>query len=65
LGCPDKPFNVYPPAMGQIAIYFIWSPKELRDRQTGERERDIAGWQGKGVMKLPALLSTHLNSELD
>lgn len=41
LGCPDKPFNVYPQAMGQIAIYLIWSLKELkkeRERETRDTE---------------------------
>lgn len=36
LGCPDKPFNVYPQAVGQIAIYLIWSlkkPKRKKDHE--------------------------------
>lgn len=41
LGCPDKPFNVYPQAMGQIAIYLIWSLKKLRERER-TRHHEIA-----------------------
>ena len=59
LGCPDKPFNVYPQAMGQIAIYLIWSLKNLR-----ERVRKSENEQARDTVKLPALFSKHLNFDL-
>lgn len=48
--------------MGQIAIYLIWSLKELEEKkkkQQRKREREKEG----ETRKLPALLSKHLNSE--